>query len=64
MAFPEPLGPVDLDRLIRPAPLGVLEAYRVSTRVNDAREEGPDLDEPIASDETGACRQDGGAQLF
>jgi putative SOS response-associated peptidase YedK len=44
---PDPLADVELDRLISPAPVETLESYRVSTRVNDAREEGPELDEPI-----------------
>ena len=47
---PEPLAAGELDRLIRPAPPGVLEAFRVSTQVNDAREDGPELVEPLAAD--------------
>lgn len=44
----DPLTEAELNRLVRPAPIETLESYRVSTRVNDAREEGPELDEPIA----------------
>jgi putative SOS response-associated peptidase YedK len=54
----EPLGPGELRLLTRPAPVGALEAFRVSTRVNDAREEGPSLQEPVADEEGGE------AQLF
>ena len=35
----EALGPGELDRLLRPAPPEALEAFRVATLVNDAREE-------------------------
>ncbi|MGA3352513.1 MAG: SOS response-associated peptidase [Acidimicrobiales bacterium] len=58
---PEPLRPGELERLIRPAPPEALEAFRVSTLVNDAREDGPSLIEPDAALE----REEGGtAQLF
>ncbi len=50
---PEPLGAGELGRLTRPSPLGLLESYRVSTKVNDAREEGPELLEPIAESAVG-----------
>ena len=55
---PEPLAAGELARLIRPAPSEALETFRVSTRLNDAREEGPDLGKPIAAE------QPGDAQLF
>jgi len=55
---PEPLAKGALERMIRPAPPGSLEAFRVSTRVNDAREEGPELAEPEASE------ADDEAQMF
>ena len=55
---PEPLAAGGLDSLIHPVPAGVLEAFRVSTAVNDAREEGRELVEPIAEDDSGQ------AQLF
>jgi putative SOS response-associated peptidase YedK len=55
---PEPLAAGELNSLIHPVPAGVLEAFRVSTAVNDAREEGPELVEPIAEDDSGQ------AQLF
>ena len=45
----EALGPGELDRLLRPAPPEALEAFRVATLVNDAREEGPALAAPLAS---------------
>ena len=45
---PEPLPAGELDRIIRPAAPGLLDSFRVSTRLNDAREEGPDLGEPMA----------------
>ena len=49
-------------RLIRPAPPEALETFRVSTRLNDAREEGPDLGEPIAGEEPGEAEQPGDAR--
>jgi len=64
---PEPLAAVDLGRLIRPAPSEALEAFRVSTRVNDARQEGPDLAEPIeppAQGASGVGEGSGEAQLL
>ncbi len=50
---PEPLAEGELGRLTRPSPLGLLQSYRVSTKVNDAREEGPELLEPIADSAVG-----------
>ncbi|HLN07081.1 MAG TPA: SOS response-associated peptidase family protein, partial [Acidimicrobiales bacterium] len=61
---PEPLAARELSRLTRPAPPGVLETFRVSTRVNDAREEGPELEEPIAPEETVVAENGGDSQLF
>jgi putative SOS response-associated peptidase YedK len=63
---PEPLSPEELGRMIRPAPIEVLEAFRVSTLVNDAREEGPELVEPVAdeTDEAAAAKDPGEARLF
>ncbi|MGA2529869.1 MAG: SOS response-associated peptidase [Acidimicrobiales bacterium] len=58
---PEPLAPGELERLVRPAPPGTLEAFRVSSQVSDAREDGPELIEPIATLEDEA---DGPPQLF
>ena len=49
----EPLGADELAALTRPAPDAALEAFRVSTRVNDARDEGPGLLEPIVDGEDG-----------
>jgi putative SOS response-associated peptidase YedK len=46
----EPLGAGALKRLTRPAPAGVLAAFMVSTLVNDAREDGPELVRPIEAD--------------
>jgi putative SOS response-associated peptidase YedK len=46
----EPLGAGALERLTRPAPAGVLAAFMVSTLVNDAREDGPELVQPIEAD--------------
>jgi len=56
---PDPLSSGELDRLIRPAPPSALEAFLVSTRVNDAREEGPELVEPLAEG-PGANAEPGG----
>lgn len=50
---PEPLDRDELTLLTRPAPAGVLDSYRVSTRVNDARSEGPELQERLAVDDLG-----------
>ncbi len=69
---PDPLGERALERLLSPAPPGALEAFRVSTQVNDAREEGPELIEPIATepdgdgseDETRGEKTPGETQLF
>ena len=58
---PEPLAPGELERLVRPAPLEALEAFRVSSQVSNAREDGPDLIEPIAAIED---ESDGTSQLF
>ncbi|MGH9171459.1 MAG: SOS response-associated peptidase [Acidimicrobiales bacterium] len=44
---PAPLGSDDLAHLLRPAPDGVLRAYQVSTAVNSARLDGPELVEPL-----------------
>jgi len=56
---PEPLAAAELGRLIRPGASEALETFRVSTRLNDAREEGPDLGEPLAAAESGATEQAG-----
>ncbi len=61
---PEPLPAGELGRLIRPAASGELETFRVSTRLNDAREEGPDLGEPVAAEEPGDAEHPGEARLF
>ncbi len=47
---PEPLPAGELHRLTHPAPPGVLEAFKVSTLVSDAREDGPELVEPLGAD--------------
>ena len=60
----EPLAPGELERLIRPAPPEALEAFRVSTRVNDAREEGPELVEPVVGEPGDELDRPGEAQLF
>ncbi len=44
---------------LRPAPDGVLEMHAVSTRVNDVRNDGPELVEPVTAD--GPGRADGSA---
>jgi putative SOS response-associated peptidase YedK len=54
---PEPLAKDELERLTRPAPAGALEAFAVSTLVNDARADGPELLAPLEGEE-------GPAQLF
>ena len=61
---PEPLAASELDRLIRPAAPGALETFRVSARLNDAREEGPDLTAPIAAGGPGGPEQPCDARLF
>jgi putative SOS response-associated peptidase YedK len=38
------------DDLLRPCPDDWLEAYPVSTRVNNVRNDGPDLIEPLEGD--------------
>jgi len=43
----EQLAANALERLTRPAPAGALEAFMVSILVSDAREDGPELVEPI-----------------
>ena len=60
---PEPLASGELSRLTRPLESEALETFKVSTRLNDAREEGPDLGEPL-DDEQGDAGQGGGARLF
>ena len=60
---PEPLPAGELDRIIRPAAPGALDGYRVSTRLNDAREEGPDLGEPVADTRPGEA-EEAGPRLF
>ncbi len=62
--IPEPLPTGELGRLIRPAAPEALQTFRVSTRLNDAREDGPDLGEPIAGEEPGDVEQPGDARLF
>jgi len=47
---PEPLDPGELEAMTRPARDEILEVYPVSTRVNNALAEGPELAEPIPSD--------------
>jgi putative SOS response-associated peptidase YedK len=49
---PDPLAADELERLTAPAPTGALEAFRVSTLVSDSREDGPELVEPIETDES------------
>ncbi|MGD0982372.1 MAG: SOS response-associated peptidase [Acidimicrobiales bacterium] len=61
---PEPLPAGELRRLILPAPSEELETFRVSTRLNDAREEGPELEEPIDAGEPGGVAPPGDARLF
>ncbi len=41
-----------LEHLLRPAPASEMKARRVSTRVNNARNEGPDCQAPFESDES------------
>ena len=61
---PEPLPAGELDRIIRPAAPEVLDGFRVSTRLNDAREEGPDLEEPLADTPPGEAEEEAGPRLF
>ena len=51
---PDPLAAGELSRLTRPAPSTSLDAFRVSTKVNDARSEGPELEEPLQEEAGGA----------
>jgi putative SOS response-associated peptidase YedK len=44
-------GPDDLRELLVPAAPGRLEAYPVSTRVNNVRNNGPDLLDPLPAEE-------------
>ena len=44
---PEPLEPGELEALTQPAPDALLDAYAVSTRLNNSRAEGSDLADPI-----------------
>ena len=60
---PEPLAASELSRLVGPAAPEELETFRVSTRLNDAREEGPELVEPVACEDPDDG-QPGGARLF
>ena len=41
--------PTDLEKLLVPAPAGGLEAYPISTRVNNVRNDSPELLEPLPS---------------
>ena len=50
---PEPLAAGELERLVRPAPMEALEAFAVSTLVNDARQDGPELVEPLPNEPAG-----------
>jgi putative SOS response-associated peptidase YedK len=61
---PEPLATGEIERLIRPARNDALQTFRVSTRVNDAREDGPDLEEPLEADPADDARRSDDAQLF
>jgi putative SOS response-associated peptidase YedK len=61
---PEPLAPGELNRLTRPARPDALEAFRVSTQVNDAREEGPELAAPVVKDDSALPEGGAQAQLF
>jgi putative SOS response-associated peptidase YedK len=45
--------PVSVTDLLEPAPLDSLKFHRVSTRVNDAKNEGPELIEPLNSGTSG-----------
>ncbi len=58
----EPLAPGELERLTRPAPDDALEAFEVSTLVNDAREEGPELVEAL-SEEAGELPRPAGTVI-
>ncbi|MGO9581441.1 MAG: SOS response-associated peptidase [Acidimicrobiales bacterium] len=56
---PDPLSSGEFGRLIRPAPPSALEAFRVSTQVNDARREGPELVERLAEGPGGRAEPGG-----
>ena len=61
----EPLEKDELQRLTRPAPKGALEAFCVSAKVNNAREDGPELLEPVGPNaEKLSGSDDQAAQLF
>jgi putative SOS response-associated peptidase YedK len=45
---PEPLRPGRLEELLVPAPEGLLDAYPVSTAVNKASNDGPQLLEKVS----------------
>ena len=45
---PELDDPEYLQSLLEPAPDDVLEMYPISTRVNNVRNQGPELLEPVA----------------
>jgi putative SOS response-associated peptidase YedK len=45
---PGPVGPADLAALLAPYPAGEMEAYPVSGKVNDPKNDGPDLVRPLA----------------
>jgi len=47
----EPLEQDELHRLTQPAPKDALEAFQISAKVNDAREDGPELIEPVGPSE-------------
>ncbi|HZJ06790.1 MAG TPA: SOS response-associated peptidase [Nocardioidaceae bacterium] len=47
---PTPSSPEQLKSLLVPAALGLLEAYPVSTRVNNVRNNGAELLEPLAAE--------------
>ncbi|MGD1012559.1 MAG: SOS response-associated peptidase [Acidimicrobiales bacterium] len=47
---PGPLGTAEAGRLLRPAHENALERFRVSTKVNDARTDGPELEAPLEVD--------------
>jgi putative SOS response-associated peptidase YedK len=44
---PGPLGPRHLAELLAPAPDDLLEAYPVGAAVNNARNDGPELVDPV-----------------
>jgi putative SOS response-associated peptidase YedK len=45
---PHELAPDHLERLLAPAPSGVLVSYKVADLVSNSRSEGPELAEPLA----------------